>query len=126
MLSASCSSSHDLRFLVQLAQDVEVPPKANVAFVVQSYGTNGDGEIAAEGWTGRVQVPANQGMRSYRGRASECCTPNPVVSLHAFVDFDGDRTLDPDEPRGSDPAGKVTLDEATSEYSAQIVITRAN
>lgn len=123
MLASSCSSSHEVRFRVQLAQDVEIPPKANVAFVVQTYGAQGEGDIATEGWSGRVQVPANQGMRTYQGKASECCAPSPVVSLHAFIDFDGDRTLDPDEPRGSDPAGKVTLGE--TEYRAQIVITRA-
>lgn len=126
MLASSCSDSYDLRFAVQLAHDVEIPVGATIGFVVIEHSNTRMDPADPTTWSARVQVPANQGMRSYQGKANECCAPNPVVSLHAFVDIDGDRRLDPDEPRGSDPAGPVTLGKDGKEYRASIVITRAN
>lgn len=125
VLVSACSGSHDIRIRVQLAEDVAVPTGATIAFVVVPHESVDGAPVAPESWSPRVQLPANQGMRTYQGKAAECCKPNPIVSMHAFIDLDGDHTLDPDEPRGSDPAGPVTLGDAGTEHRSSIVITRA-
>ncbi len=115
---ASCSDAHDVAFRVTLAGDVPVPPGVFIAFVI-AEGT------PVEGATAKSQVPVTQGVRTYQGKSSICCKPAPTVELFAFIDLDGDRQLDFDEPRGADPKNPVTLADGSTAYSSAIVITLA-
>lgn len=118
LLATSCSSVYEIVFHVSLADDVEVPPQVFVAFMIVDRG------MTLENSSARSQIPVTQGVRGYTGKGSVCCAPNPTVDLYAFIDLDGDRKLDADEPRGADPRNPVTLSDATAAYRSQIVLTR--
>lgn len=117
LLATSCSSVYEITFAVTLADDVSVPPGAFIAFVAAE-----GADIAS--LTARAQIPVTQGVRNYQGRTTVCCAPEPTVHLHAFIDFDGDRMLDPDEPRGADPNNPAKLTDTTKAYRSAVVITR--
>ncbi len=118
LLATSCSSVYEIVFHVSLADDVEVPGQVFVAFLVVEQG------MTIETSSARSQIPVTQGVRGYTGKGTVCCAPNPKVELHAFIDLDGDRKLDPDEPHGADPNNPVTLTDNTTAYRSQIVLTR--
>jgi len=118
LLASSCSSAYEIVFHVSLADDVEVPPQVFVAFLIVERGMSVDSASA------RSQIPVTHGVRGYTGKGSVCCSPSPTVDLYAFIDLDGDRKLDADEPRGADPKNPVTLSDATAAFRSQIVLTR--
>lgn len=118
LLVTSCSAAYEVVFRVSLAEDVTVPAGVFIAFA--AIEPNAGGEITAH-----THIPATHGVRGYQGKANVCCTPDPVVTLHAFVDLDGDRTLDADEPRGADPTNPVRLTDTSAAYRTEFVIMRA-
>lgn len=118
LLTTSCSSVYEILFQVSLADDVEVPPQVFIAFAIV------EGGMSLENTSARAQIPVTQGVRGYTGKGSVCCSPNPTVELHAFIDLDGDRKLDSNEPRGADPNNPITLTDLESAYRSQIVLTR--
>lgn len=117
LLASSCSSVYEITFHVTLAEDVTVPRGAFIAFIAA------EGAAVAE-HTARAQIPVTHGVRTYQGRTTVCCAPEPTVHLIAFIDADGDRVLDADEARGADPTNPVTLTDTTTAYRSAIVITR--
>jgi hypothetical protein len=117
LLATSCSSAYEVVFRVSLAEDVTVPPGVFIAFAVIESST-------ADQITAHVHVPATHGVRAYQGRSNVCCAPDPTVLLHAFLDLDGDRVLDPDEPRGAEPRNPVRLTDADAAFRSEFVIMR--
>jgi hypothetical protein len=118
LLATSCSSVYEILFQVSLADDVAVPPQVFIAFAIVERG------MSLESSSARSQIPVTHGVRGYTGKGSVCCSPNPTVDLYAFIDLDGDRKLDGDEPRGADPNNPVTLSDLQSAYRSQIVLTQ--
>lgn len=115
LFATSCSAVYEVIFRVGLAEDVTVPPGVFIAFAAV------EADEGAE-VTARTQIPATHGVRGYQGKTNVCCTPDPTVSLHAFIDLDGDRVLDPDEPRGADPTNPVRLTDTSAAYRTEFVI----
>lgn len=118
LLATSCSSVYGIVFHVSLADDVEVPGQVFIAFLTVERG------MTIENSSARAQIPVTQGVRGYTGKSTVCCSPNPKLDLYAFIDLDGDRKLDPDEPRGADPNNTVELTDMKTAYRSQIVLTR--
>lgn len=58
---------------------------------------------------GRERVPIVPGTTRYQAVVGVCCAPEPVVTLRAFIDADGNGVHDASEPMAVDPAGAVVL-----------------
>ena len=117
LLVTSCSAVYEVIFRVSLAEDVTVPTGAFIAFAAV------EGNAGAD-VTAHTQIPATHGVRGYQGKTNVCCAPEPTVSLHAFIDLDGDRVLDPDEPRGADPTNPIRLTDTSAAHRTEFVIMR--
>lgn len=117
LLVTSCSSVYQIVFHVSLADDVEAPGQVFLAFLIVEHG------MTIENSSSRSHVSMTQGVRGYTGKGSMCCSPSPTIDLYAFIDLDGDRKLDFDEPRGADPNNPVQLTDMTTAYRSQIVLT---
>lgn len=53
--------------------------------------------------------PGSKTRRKWGGYSGTCCGEDPVVSLFAFIDLDGDASWDLGEPWGADLGNPVTI-----------------
>jgi hypothetical protein len=98
------SSDYEVRFDVTIGEGVTLPEGAEIVAYIEVV-DSAEPLRRTEG--GRASVSSE--VHEYAIDGAICCTPEPVVSFHAFLDLDGDGRQSEDEPFGEDPRNPVAL-----------------